>query len=194
VLKKDFDFVDIEKICPSILLEIIYATKDNFTKKVQYPVAKCYLRRKVAERLVKVQKELEKLHLGLKIFDGYRPYSVTKAFWELIQDPRYVAPPSLGSKHNRGAAVDVTLVDFSGHELEMPTPIDEMSVRAHRDYEKLPQKVIANRQLLEDIMMSGGFLPLPTEWWHFDDRDWENYPIEDVCITELMRREKESHS
>ncbi len=186
----DSDFIDIEKVCPSIQLEIIYATKNNFTKQVHYPIAKCYLRRKVAMKLAKVQAELEKLHLGLKVFDGYRPHSVTKAFWDLIGDPRYVADPAVGSKHNRGAAIDVTLVDFSGNELEMPTPIDEMTKRAHRDYEQLPQKVLANRQLLEDVMMSGGFLPLPTEWWHFDDSEWQKYPIVDVCLTELARFEK----
>ena len=188
--RADSDFVDIEKICPAIQLEIIYATKNNFTKQVHYPVARCYLRRKVAMKLAKVQQELEKLHLGLKVFDGYRPYSVTKAFWDLIGDPCYVADPAVGSKHNRGAAIDVTLVDFSGNELEMPTPIDEMTKRAHRDYEQLPQKILANRQLLEDVMMSGGFLPLPTEWWHFDDSEWEKYPIVDVCLTELVRCEK----
>lgn len=187
---KDYDFVDIEKISPSIQLEIIYATKNNFTKEIHYPVAKCYLRRKVALKLAKVQLELEKLSLGLKIFDGYRPFSVTKKFWELAQDSKYTADPEEGSKHNRGAAVDVTLIDFDGHELEMPSVIDDMSKRAHRDYDKLPQQVIANRQLLEDVMMNGGFMPLQTEWWHFDDSEWQRYPIEDVCISELVRREK----
>lgn len=186
----DFDFVDIEKICPSIQLNLIYATKNNFTKEIQYPIAKCYLRRKVALKLAKVQVELEKLRLGLKIFDGYRPHSVTKKFWELLPDPRYIADPKEGSKHNRGAAVDVTLIDFDGHELEMPTAIDELSKKAHRDYDKLPQHVIANRQLLEDVMMNGGFSPIDTEWWHFDDHEWKKYPIEDICITELARRER----
>lgn len=186
----DFDFVDIEKVCPSIQLDLVYATKNNFTKEIQYPLAKCYLRRKVALKLAKVQMELEKLSLGLKIFDGYRPYSVTKKFWEIVADPRYVADPKEGSKHNRGAAVDVTLIDFDGRELEMPTVIDDISKRAHRDYDKLPQQVIANRQLLEDIMMNGGFLPIDTEWWHFDDSEWKKYPVEDFCITELVRREK----
>lgn len=191
---KDDDLVDLEKVCPEIRQEIIYATQNNFTQRIHYPVAKCYLRYKVALKLAKVQKELEKLHLGLKIFDGYRPYRVTVAFWEMIQDIRYTADPKQGSKHNRGAAVDVTLVDFDGNELLMPTPVDEMTERAHRDYDDLPQQVIANRQLLEDVMMSGGFLPLPTEWWHYDDSEWQKYPIEDVCVGELFRREKAAFS
>jgi len=183
----DLAFVDIERVCPAIKLDIIYATKNNFTKQVHYPVAKCYLRRKVADKLAKVQKELEKLRLGLKIFDGYRPYSVSQKFWDLIKDPKYVADPKDGSRHNRGAAVDVTLIDIDGVELEMPTPIDEMTKRAHRDYDDLPARVIANRELLENMMVNGGFLPFPSEWWHFDDSEWQKYPIENVDLLELTR-------
>lgn len=187
----DLAFVDVERVCPAIKLDIIYATKNNFTKKIHYPVAKCYLRRKVAHKLAKVQKELEKLRLGLKIFDGYRPYSVTQAFWDLIKDPRYVADPKEGSKHNRGAAVDVTLIDIDGVDLEMPTPVDEMTKKAHRDYDDLPSHVIANRELLENVMVNEGFLPLPTEWWHFDDSEWERYPIENIDLLELVRLDSE---
>jgi D-alanyl-D-alanine dipeptidase len=188
---EDYEFVDIERVCPAIKLDIIYATNNNFTRQVLYPVAKCYLRQKVAYKLAKVQAELEKLGLGLKIFDGYRPFRVTQKFWDLIGDTRYVADPKVGSKHNRGAAVDVTLIDFDGRELEMPTAIDEMTQRAHRDYDHLPEQVIAHRKLLEDVMISGGFLPFPSEWWHFDDSEWERYPIEDICITELLQRDNE---
>ena len=187
-LMNDFAFVDIEKFCPSIQVDVIYATNNNFTQKVIYPVARCFLRKGVAIKLALVQKKLEKINLGLKIFDGYRPLHVTQLFWDLIQDIRYVADPKLGSKHNRGAAVDVTLVDFEGKELLMPTPIDEMSVRAHRDYDLLPKKAIAHRQLLEEVMTEQGFIPLPTEWWHFDDQQWSKYPIEDICIS-LIKHE-----
>lgn len=188
---KDDDFVDIEKICPSIRVDVLYATANNFVKKQLYPCARCFLRRKVALRLMKVQKELERLNLGLKIIDGYRPFSVQKIMWDFLPDPRYVAPPHLGSKHNRGAAVDVTLVDFEGNELDMGSSIDVFGEIAHRDYDKLPAKNLANRTLLEDVMVSAGFVPLPTEWWHFDDGDWEKYPIEDVCLLEL---EKVAHA
>lgn len=135
-----FLFVDIEKFCPSIQVDVIYASKNNFTKQVLYPVSRCFLRQGVAIKLCRVQKKLEGMGLGLKIFDGYRPYHVTKFFWDLIQDIRYVADPKVGSKHNRGAAVDVTLVDSFGRELEMPTPVDEMSERAHRDYDLIPKR------------------------------------------------------
>ena len=180
-------FVDIEIFCPSIKVEVIYASKNNFTNQIHYPIAKCFLRRDVAKRLANVQKDLEKIGLGLKIFDGYRPHSVTVSFWNLIKDIRYVADPALGSKHNRGAAVDVTLVDFDGKELEMPTPIDEMTERAHRDYDQLTKRTLANRDLLEEMMTRHGFIPLATEWWHFDDADWEKYPIEDKCLLEIAK-------
>lgn len=187
VAMNEFSFVDLEKFCPEIQLDVIYATPNNFAKEILYPLAKCFLRYGVAQRLARVQKELENMGLGLKVFDGYRPHHVTVKFWNLIQDIRYVADPKLGSKHNRGAAVDVTLVDFSGKELEMPTPIDEMTERAHRDYDKLSKKVLRNRELLKEIMVKQGFVPLPTEWWHFDDQEWEKYPIEDICLLELAK-------
>lgn len=183
---EDFEFVDVEKFCPSILVEVIYATQNNFTKRVLYPVSKCFLRKGVAVKLCKVQKKLEKMELGLKIFDGYRPFHVTQIFWDLIGDIRYVADPKIGSKHNRGAAVDVTLVDSVGNELAMPTPVDEMSLRAHRDYDNLPKNVIANRELLEEVMAEGGFTGLATEWWHYDDQEWSKYPIEDICLSKLV--------
>lgn len=181
----DFEFVDVEKYCPSIQVDVMYASENNFTGKILYPIAKCFLRKGVANRLGRVQKNLEKLGLGLKIFDGYRPHHVSVYFWNLIQDIRYVADPKVGSKHNRGAAVDVTLVDAKGVELLMPTPIDEMSVCAHRNYFDLSEEAIKNRALLEEEMAKEGFIGLPTEWWHFDDQNWELYPIEDVCISKL---------
>ncbi|MCH9630870.1 MAG: D-alanyl-D-alanine dipeptidase [Chlamydiia bacterium] len=186
---KDEDFIDIEKFCPSIRVDVLLSHDNNFIKKTVYPSAKCYLRRKVAVKLAQVQKDFEKLNLGLKITDGYRPLSVQKILWDFLPDDRYVAPPQIGSKHNRGAAVDVTLVDFEGNELDMGSNIDEMGEIAHRDYDNLPAKIIANRTLLEDVMVNSGFIPLPTEWWHFDDADWENYPLEDICIGELEKSE-----
>lgn len=182
----DEDLVDVEKVCKGVLIDVIYAREDNVFKKIFYPAAKCYLRRKVAHKLLSVHQELEKLGLGLKIFDGYRPLSVQKLFWDFCPDPRYVGDPSIGSKHNRGAAVDVTLVDIHGKELQMPTAIDDFTEKAHRDYDELPQKVIANRQLLEDVMVSKGFIPLSTEWWHFDDSEWEKYPLEDIDLENLV--------
>jgi D-alanyl-D-alanine dipeptidase len=121
----------------------------------------------------------------LKIFDGYRPLSVQRKMWAVFPQPGYVADPKNGSRHNRGAAVDVTLVRLTdGTELRMPTPYDDFTERAHRDYMQLEEEAIRNRQLLEQIMTRHGFVGLPTEWWHFDFSDWQKYPLLDVDIPE----------
>jgi D-alanyl-D-alanine dipeptidase len=117
----DERLVNIEAFISGIRLDIRYATANNFTKRPLYPVARCYLRKQVAERLTKVQQELQAQGLGLKVFDCYRPLSIQKQLWALLPDERYVIDPRKGSRHNRGAAVDVTLVDAKGNELEMPT-------------------------------------------------------------------------
>ncbi len=186
----DNDFVDVKELCPGIIVDPMYSRVDNIFKEVLYPVEACFIRRGMGKKLLEVQNELEKLSLGLIVYDGYRPLSVQKKLWKQCPDDRYVANPDIGSKHNRGAAVDVSLISLDGDLLEMPSVVDDLSERAHRDNDNFPQKVIANRQLLEDIMVSKGFIPLPTEWWHFDDSDWEKYPIEDVCLSELVK----SHS
>ena len=179
------DIVDVEKEIPGIRLEIRYATTNNFTKQAVYPVAKCYLRRTSAEKLKAVQKELSTQGLRLKIYDGYRPLSVQKKFWALVPDDRYVANPAKGSRHNRGAAVDLTIIRKDGTELQMPTPYDDFTEKAHRDYKDLPLEAIKNRQLLEDVMTKHGFVGISTEWWHFDDVDWKNYDIMDVDFDKL---------
>jgi D-alanyl-D-alanine dipeptidase len=182
---KDLEFVDIEKIIPDILTDVRYATENNFTGKRLYQSAKCYLRRGVAKKLAEVQKKLKLAGLGLKIFDGYRPRAVQRIFWELLPDDRYVANPDIGSKHNRGAAVDVTLVDSMKRELIMPTPFDDFTERAHSDFSDLPEEILQNRSTLHSFMRDGGFIPLPTEWWHFDDSEWERYPLDDVSFETL---------
>jgi len=180
------DLVEIPQINPNIKLDIRYATTNNFTGKVVYPSSRCYLRRAVAEKLDKVQRELEELGLGLKIFDGYRPLSVQRKFWEICPDPRYVADPAKGSKHNRGSAVDVTLIDrATGKELVMPSEFDDFTEKAHRDYAKMAPEGARYCKLLELIMVKHGFIPLPTEWWHFDDINWENYDLLDKDFDQL---------
>lgn len=183
---QDLTFVDIAKVNPNIITDIRYATTNNFTGRVLYSSAVCLLRRPVAKKLDLIQKNLEKKKLGLKIYDGYRPRYVQRIFWEIIPDTRYVADPNIGSKHNRGAAVDVTLVDENGNELEMPTPFDDFTEIAHTTYTHLPKHILANRTLLHDAMKEQGFIPLPTEWWHFDDAEWEKYPLEDIPIEEMI--------
>lgn len=187
---RDADFVDIADVDSSILIEMRYATTNNFTGQVIYPSARAFLRKGVAEQLERVQEHLGEQGLGLKVWDAYRPFSVQKRFYKLVPDDRYVARPTEdgglpvdGSKHNRGAAVDVTLVDLkTGRELEMPTLFDDFSRRAHRDFQGCSAAAKKNRKILEDAMKAEGFEPMPTEWWHFDGAGWEKYQISDQPV------------
>jgi zinc D-Ala-D-Ala dipeptidase len=169
-----------------IPLDIRYATPENFMKKQLYPVAKAYLRAPAAEALRNVQADLARENLGIKVFDAYRPYRVTVAMWEPIRNPDYVADPKKGSRHNRGAAVDVTLIDLrTGNELAMPTPYDDFTPRAAHAFADLPADVVANRTKLREVMTRHGFEPLPSEWWHFDFKGWERFELMDVGLEEL---------
>jgi D-alanyl-D-alanine dipeptidase len=169
-----------------IPLDIRYATANNFMKKTLYPVAKAFLRGPAARALVDVQRELAPRGIGIKVFDGYRPYRVTEAMWEPIRNPDYVADPAKGSRHNRGAAVDLTLIDLkTGAELPMPTLYDDFTSRARQDFQDLPADALANRALLRDVMMKHGFDPLPSEWWHFDFRGWEKFELMNVVLEDL---------
>jgi len=177
--------VEIRTLSPHVRLDIRYATESNFTKHVVYPVARCYLVRPVAEALAAVQTELEKDGLGLQVFDCYRPTSVQRRFWALVPDARYVANPQKGSRHNRGAAVDLTLVDAHGQPLPMPSEFDDFSERAHRDFTGASPAALANRARLEQVMTRHGFVGMPTEWWHFDAATWKSYPLLDVDFSAL---------
>lgn len=177
------DFVDLAVAAPTVARDLRYATADNFTHQVVYPAARCLLRRDVAERIARVQAALARQQLGLKLWDCYRPLSVQRRFWALVPDSRYVANPAQGSRHNRGAAVDLTLVGSDGRELDLGTPFDEFSPRAHRDATDLAAAAVANRATLTAAMAAEGFVGLPTEWWHFDAPGWRRYPIADVPLT-----------
>jgi D-alanyl-D-alanine dipeptidase len=174
--------VDIRTVNPNIRLDIRYATANNFLKRKLYSTAKCALRSSVAQKLALVQTDLEKIGLGLKVYDCYRPLSVTKQMWEFLPDPNYVANPTRGSRHNRGAAVDLTLVDRTGKELEMPTPFDDFTTKAHADYQGGSAQSRKNRQVLKDAMKKQGFIGITTEWWHFDSEDWQKFAILDVSL------------
>lgn len=183
--KSDHDLVDVQKIIPGIALDIRYATTNNFTGQKLYPVARCCLRREAAESLKDVENELRGMGLALKIFDGYRPLSVQKKMWAIVPDENYVANPTKGSRHNRGAAVDLTLIKLDGSELPMPTPFDDFTEKAHRDYTNLPPDVLANRALLQRVMEKHDFHGLRTEWWHFDYKNWTKYEILDVDYSQI---------
>jgi D-alanyl-D-alanine dipeptidase len=182
----DKRLVDVESAVPGVVVDVRYATANNFMHAPLYRVAKVFLRAPAAVALASVQRELRPAGLGLKVFDGYRPYSVTERMWEPIRNPDFVADPAKGSRHNRGAAVDLTLIDLAtGRELPMPTPYDDFTQRARQDFADLPVEVIANRATLCDAMMRHGFQPLPSEWWHFDYAGWQRFELMDVPIDAL---------
>jgi zinc D-Ala-D-Ala dipeptidase len=185
VLIAQNDLENVWKLDTTIILDIRYATTNNFTGKKVYDEAKFFLRTEPAQKILEIQKELKSLGLSLKIFDGYRPLSVQKKFWEIMPDERYVADPKKGSRHNRGAAVDLTLIDKNGNEIPMPTPYDDFTEKASRNYMDLSSQIIINRKFLEDLMAKYGFTGLPTEWWHFDYEGWEKYDILDVDFKDL---------
>ena len=182
---EDNPLVDVQKFIPNIKTEIRYATPDNFMKEILYPEARCLLRRETAEKLAKAQKRAGKLGCSLKIFDAYRPLSVQKKMWAHTQVEGYVANPAKGSNHNRGAAVDVTLVDKNGRELSMPSAYDEFSERSHRNYMGGTREQRKNRRVLERLMKKEGFKGLSTEWWHFDDLGAKKYPILDLPFSSV---------
>lgn len=176
---------EISTLNKNIILDIKYATKDNFLHESVYPSARCFLVEEAALKIDSVQSELETMDLGLKIFDGYRPFSVTEKMWQILPDSRYVANPENGSRHNRGAAVDVTLVDSMGQELEMPTSFDDFTEKAAHDYQNLPDHVLNNRQLLKNIMEKYGFTAIKSEWWHYDLQNYQKYPILNISFDEI---------
>jgi zinc D-Ala-D-Ala dipeptidase len=185
-LPADARLIDIRKVNTKIALDIRYATTNNFLKQKLYPVARCVLRGAAATRLSQVQNELSKNGLGLKVYDCYRPLSVQKKMWQVMPDSRFVANPANGSRHNRGAAVDLTLIDRNGKELEMPTGFDNFTEKAStKNYSGGSTQSRKNRQVLQDAMKKYGFIPLTTEWWHFDAPGWDKFSILDVSFGEI---------
>ncbi len=183
---KNKQLIEIKKRIPDIKLDIRYAGKNNFAKQAVYKQARAFARLPVVEALKNVQNELEKSGYGLKIFDGYRPYGVTVKFFAIASDKSFVANPKDGSRHNRGCAIDLTLIDLkTGKELEMPTPYDSFAAEAASDFMNLPSNVIHNRELLRNTMEKHGFRVLNNEWWHFDFIGWKNYELMDIPFEDL---------
>jgi len=187
----DPDLVDMSQLDSTIVIDLRYATADNFLGDTLYSANICLLRRSVAERLVKVHRDLQKMGLGLKIWDAYRPLSVQKKMWEKLPDSRYVANPDKGSNHNRGAAVDVTLVDKSGNELEMPTVFDDFSEKAGSHYPDVSEAANKNRSILHEAMKRHGFQPINSEWWHFNDKDIYQYDVLDFPLDYFLNKNHE---
>ena len=172
------DLVEVASVIPDAVIDMRYATKDNFTGDVLYPKAVCKLRRAVAARLARAAQALRKQDRRLLIWDCYRPLSIQKLLWERVPDPRYVADPKQGSRHNRGAAIDLALVNKDGSEVTLPTKFDEFSRAAHRS-RALAGKHGAEAKRLSAAMTAAGFASIPTEWWHFDAPDSAKYAISD---------------
>jgi zinc D-Ala-D-Ala dipeptidase len=188
--ERDEDFVDVSAVIPAAVLDLHYATTNNFTKRQLYPVARCLLRRAVARRLAKVASRFHDQQRRLLLWDCYRPASIQRALWELVRDPAFVAKPSFaadgtpigGSRHSRGAAIDVSLATAAGSEIEMPTAHDDFSAAAQRKRALASPRGGSEATLLSESMLAEGFVPIASEWWHFDAPDSAHYGFSDQSL------------
>lgn len=186
--KSHHQLVELTKINSHIRVHLVYATSENFTKKIIYKkCARAYLLEHVARALSDVQNELEKQGLGLLIWDAYRPLQGQQALWDACPDERFVYPPHKGGKHTRGTTVDLTLVDLkTGALCEMPTGFDSFTPQAARDFPDVSPKALKNRTLLQHVMCKHGFATIPNEWWHFDYQGWQDYKPLAIDFEELV--------
>ena len=164
------DFVRLKDLSSDFVYELKYATPNNFLKQAVYDCGECYLRKSTAEALVKANEAFKQLGYRIKLFDCYRPLSVQKKMWKILPGTHYVANPAKGSKHNRGAAVDLTLVDAQGKELNMGTPFDFFGKEAHHTYTEHTKEVLENRKLLKETLDKYNFKSIYSEWWHYEYR------------------------
>ncbi len=174
---------------PNVVFELRYAAENNFLHQAVYPTsAVAYLRKIAADSLFEVQNDLQQLEMGLKIFDAYRPYHVTEKMWELVPDSRYAADPKKGSGHNRGIAVDCSIILLSSKlELNMGTGFDNFTDSAHHSFTQLPAAVLQNRNLLRTIMEKHGFIALETEWWHYYLPMASKYELMDLSFSQIKK-------
>lgn len=182
------DLVELIKLDGSINLDVRYATPNNFAGRAVYAESRAFLQRPAAEALVRASRALRKRGYGLAVFDGYRPWSVTKLFWDITPADKkeFVADPAKGSRHNRGCAVDLTLYDLkTGRQVSMPGEYDEMSERSHINYAGGAPEQRRLRDLLRAALEAEGFAPYAPEWWHYDYKDWRQYPILNVSFDEI---------
>ena len=182
------ELTDVAALDPKIKLDIRYATTDNFLSTPVYTEARAFLQKPAAMALLRAHRELMKQGYGLLIFDAYRPWYVTKIFWDATPPDKheFVANPAQGSRHNRGCAVDLTIYDLkTGKEIEMTGVYDEMSERSYPRYTGGTAKQRAHRDLLRAAMEKQGFKVFPSEWWHFDYRDWKHYAIQNIPFEQV---------
>lgn len=182
------DLVELVTLDPTIKLDIRYATAHNLAGRAVYTEARAFLQRPAAEALLRAHRALRSKGYGLLVFDGYRPWRVTKLFWDVTPADKheFVADPAKGSKHNRGCAVDLSMYELaSGREVEMPGAYDEMSERSYVTYTGGSAEARMKRDLLREVMEHEGFFVEPNEWWHFNYKDWTSYGIQDIPFNEI---------
>jgi zinc D-Ala-D-Ala dipeptidase len=164
----DSSFVFMDQYADGFVYDLKYATADNFLKQSVYPCADCLIRKNVADALVRANNDLKRQGYRIKFYDCYRPIDVQKKMWSIYPNAQYVANPyKTGSMHNRGVAVDITLVDEDGNEVDMGTPFDYFGEKAHQDFKNLPDLILYNRSMLKEAMEANGFRSIRTEWWHY---------------------------
>ncbi|MDT0608455.1 M15 family metallopeptidase [Croceitalea rosinachiae] len=175
----DTTFVRLADFSDDFVYDMRYATENNFLKAKVYDCAECYTRAKTAKALIKANKEFISKGFKIMFYDCYRPNSVQYKMWEIVPNPQYVANPVKGSIHNKGGAVDITLVDLEGNELDMGTDFDFFGKRAYHDNLDLPQNILDNRKLLKETMEKHGFWSIRTEWWHYNLSNGSNDKVAD---------------
>lgn len=176
----DTTFVKLKDYSADFEYDMKYATEDNFLKSKVYDCAECFLRLKTVNTLIEVNKEFIKRGYRIKLFDCYRPLDIQKKMWKIVSNPEYVADPAKGSIHNRGGAVDITLVDMNGKELDMGTPFDHFGIEASHNYRKVSKKVKKNRHLLKKVMIANYFNSFDSEWWHYNLKSALNDKVSNV--------------
>lgn len=176
-MANDTILVRLADAVPGLRFDVRYATTENFTGRKLYASDTLWARQAMATALRSALEHARQRGYGLLVYDAYRPLSVQKLMWSILPDERYVADPAKGSRHNRGAAVDITLCSLDGVPLDMGTPYDDFSEKAHVGAEGLREEARAHRAILHEIMTKAGFDVLPTEWWHYDLGGWERFSI-----------------
>jgi D-alanyl-D-alanine dipeptidase len=191
------DLVELIKLDKTIRLDIRYATANNFLGRPVYTEARAFLQRPAGEALKRANKSLRKRGYGLVIHDGYRPWAVTKIFWDATPEDKkeFVADPAQGSKHNRGCAVDLSMFELkTGKIVEMPSGYDEMTERSHINYSGGAEEARRLRDMLRRAMEAEGFAVFEPEWWHYDYKDWKEYPILNISFSEIGKLSKSLRS
>ena len=184
--------VNLIRFIPGLEIDLKYATAQNFMNQKLYPpIQTTFLRKPAADSLKKVSEYLKRKDLAIKIFDAYRPYSITEKMWEKVKDDRYAADPSKGSGHNRGVAVDLTLINLqTKKELPMGTGFDNFTDTAHSDFSNLSPEILKNRNILKNAMEKYGFIQLTTEWWHYYLPNSSSYELLDISFSDLKKMDK----